>query len=223
MLERFEEALAERNGLLIFSELPHKVPSGRDMKEYLDALGLVKSERRARVFGELDEALEWVENRVLEEEHLARAQEVALELREIDMFKHRKDETLAVLEAAMEKRSYKSGERIFACGDAGTELFFIRRGAVRIMLPHSDAKAHHLATFGRGDFFGEMSFLDRAERSANAFALSDADLYVLSRERFDRVAEDHKKLANDLFEGLARALALRLRYTNAELRVLEEA
>ena len=223
MLERFEEVLAERNGLLIFSEVPHKVPSGRDMKEYLDALGLVKSERRARVFGELDEALEWVENRVLEEEHLARAQEAALELREIDMFKRRKDETLAVLEAVMEKRSYKPGERIFACGDGGTELFFIRRGAVRIMLPHSAAKEHHLATFGRGDFFGEMSFLDRAERSANAFALSDADLYVLSRERFDGVAEDHKKLASDLFEGLARALALRLRYTNAELRVLEEA
>ena len=64
--------------------------------------------------------------------------------------------------------------------------------------------------------------MDRAGRSANAFALTDTDLFVLSRERFDAFAEDHRKLAADLFEGLARALAVRLRYTNAELRVLEE-
>ena len=38
------------------------------------------------------------------------------------------------------------------------------------------------------------------------FALTDTDLYVLSRKRFDTVAEAHGKLANDLFEGLARGL-----------------
>ena len=222
MLERFEDMLAERNGLLIFSALPRNVSSGRDMQQYFDTIGLVKSEHRARVFGELDEALEWVENSVLEEEHLTRTQETPLELREIDMFKRRKEETLAALEACMEKRSCTAGERIFASGEEGHELFFIRRGAVRVMLALAEKQEHHLATFGRGDFFGEMSFMDRAGRSAIAFALTDTDLFVLSRERFDAFAEDHRKLAADLFEGLARALAVRLRYTNAELRVLEE-
>jgi sulfate permease, SulP family len=222
MLERFEDMMAEQQGLLMFSDLPRNVPSGRDMQRYFDAIGLVKSEHRARVFGELDQALEWVENRVLEEEKLARTQEAALELREIDMFRRRKEETLAALEACMEKRSYKAGDKIFARGDKGQELFLIRRGVVRAMLPLADRHEHHLATFGRGNFFGEMSFLDLAERSADAVALTDTDLFVLSRERFDAVAEDHKKLAANLFEGLARALSLRLRYTDAELRVLEE-
>jgi len=44
---------------------------------------------------------------------------------------------------------------------------------------------------------------------------------VLSRQTFDKMAEDHKKVALGLMEGLASVLASRLRYTNAELRVLE--
>jgi SulP family sulfate permease len=223
MLERFEDMLAEHGGLLIFSGLPRQLPSGRDVHEYFDALGLVESKYRARVFRELDEALEWIENRVLEEEQLARAEETALELRDIDVFKGRKEETLAALEACMETRSYKAGERIFALGDAGQELFLVRRGAVRVTLPVADGKEHHLATFGRGDFFGEMSFMDREDRSANASAFTDTDLFVLARDRFDALAEEHRKLAVNLFEGLARTLARRLRYTDAELRVLEEA
>ena len=58
-------------------------------------------------------------------------------------------------------------------------------------------------------------------RSADAVAFSDSELYVLSRKTFNAVAEEHKKLALGLMEGLASALASRLRYTNAELRVLE--
>ena len=153
---------------------------------------------------------------------MERAQEAPLELREIDLFKGRKEETLTALEACMEKCSYKAGERICARGDAGHEIFLIRRGAVRIVLPLKDKQGHHLATFGRGDFFGEMSFLDRDLRSADAYAFTDTELFLLTRERFDAFAEDHKKAAIQMLEGLARKLAIRLRYANAELRYLEE-
>ena len=120
----------------------------------------------------------------------------------------------------MEKRFYKVGDKIFKQGDSGDELFLIRKGAVRIMLPISEKQSHHLSTFGRGSFFGEMAFLDGGARSADAVAFSDAELFVLSRRTFDSLAEDHKKLALGLLEGLASMLASRLRYTNAELQAL---
>ena len=41
------------------------------------------------------------------------------------------------------------------------------------------------------------------------------------RGAFDAFAEEHKKLGLRLMEGIASVLASRLRYTNAELRVLE--
>jgi SulP family sulfate permease len=121
----------------------------------------------------------------------------------------------------MEKRSYKSGEKIFQRGDTGDELFLIRKGAVRIILPLSETQQHHLGTFGRGSFFGEMAFLDGDVRSADAVAFSHTELYVLSRQAFNSMADGHKKLALSLMEAIASVLASRLRYTNAELRVLE--
>ena len=223
MLEQIGDMLSERKALLIFSQLPREVASGRDMRDYFEQVGLTRAEQKGRTFGELDEALEWVEDRILEQERLERALEKPLELRELEVFKVRKEETLAALEACMDKRSYKAGERIFARGESGDEMFLIRRGQVRIVLPIGEGQTHHLASFGRGDFFGEMSFLDRDARSADAVALTDIDVYALSRGRFDRIAEEHKKLALGLLEGIARVLAIRLRFTDTELRALERA
>ncbi|MBI3114013.1 MAG: cyclic nucleotide-binding domain-containing protein [Rhodospirillales bacterium] len=221
VLELIEDALKERGGSLIFSHLP-LMQSGRDLEDDFGQVGLVKPGHQSRVFGELDEALEWVENRILEDSKIGRTEETLLGLRDIDIFKKRRDETLAELEAAMETRSVKAGERLFALGDSSDELYLVRRGAIRIMQPLKRKQGHHLATFNRGDFFGEMAFLDREPRSADAYAERDTELFVLSRAAFDDFAANHKKTAIALLEGLARTLSLRLRFTNAELRQLED-
>ena len=220
MLEQIEDTLAERDAFLLFSALPRDLPSGRDMREYFAQVGLVRPEHHVQAFGELDEALEWVEDRFIEAEHLERAKESALELRDMELFRNRKAETLAALESVMEKRSAKAGEAIFSRGDDGDELFLIRRGAVRIVLAVGGSKGRHLATFSRGDFIGEMAFLDHHQRSADAVAFTDTDLFVLSRHRFDALADEHRKLALNLLEGIARVLAIRLRYANAELEAM---
>jgi len=221
LLEQVKDMLVERHGFLIFSAIPQTLPSGRDMQQYFDQVGLIRPDSPVRVFSALDDALEWVEDRIIHETICLRDEESALELHEVELFAGRKEQTLAALEQCMEKRSVAKGETIFSRGDTGDELFLIRRGAVRIMLPLSDRQSHHLGTFGRGAFFGEMAFLDGEVRSANALAFVDTDLYVLSRHAFDKFAEEHKKLGLKLMEGIASVLASRLRYTNAELRVLE--
>jgi len=221
LLEQIKDMLAERNGFLIFSQIPDNLPSGRDLQQYFGQVGLLHADSPVRVFPTQDDALEWVEDRIIHEAALTRDEEIPLELHEVELFAGRKEATLAALEQCMEKRHVAAGERIFARGDTGDELFLIRRGAVRIVLPLSDRQSHHLGTFGRGAFFGEMAFLDGETRSANAVAFTDCELYVLSRRAFDKFAEDHRKLGLRLMEGIASVLASRLRYTNAELRVLE--
>lgn len=57
-------------------------------------------------------------------------------------------------------------------------------------------------------------------RSADAVAETDTDLFVLSRRKFDELSDRHQRLAGQLFAALARALAVRLRYANGELRAL---
>jgi len=222
MLEQVAGTLSERKGFLIFSHFAPNVPSGRDLEGYFEQLGIVRRERRVRVFPTRDEALQWIEDGILEQAHLERTEEKPLELREMDLFRGRKEETFLALESCMEVRSYKAGEKIFSRGEVGDELFLIQRGSVRVMLPVTDKLDYHLATFGRGDFLGEMAFLDRQPRSATAFADTDADLLVLSRARFETLASEHKRLAIQLLEGVARTLAHRLRHANRELRAWQE-
>ena len=59
-------------------------------------------------------------------------------------------------------------------------------------------------------------------RGNDAVALSDTEVYVLSREQFNVLAEDHKKLAFNLMKAIARALAVRLRHADSELTILQE-
>ncbi|MBL0075609.1 MAG: SLC26A/SulP transporter family protein [Rhodocyclaceae bacterium] len=221
LLEQVKDMLADKKGSLIFSQIPLNLPSGRDVQKYFDQVGLIRNINPVRLFDSLDDALEWVEDQIIADASLKHQDESPLELHELDLFSGRKEETLIAFEQCMEKKSVVAGERIFSQGDAGDELFLIRRGSIRILLPLNDRQSHHLGTFGRGAFFGEMGFLDGESRSADAVAFTDTELYVLSRKSFDVFAEHHKKLGLRLMEGLASVLAGRLRFTNKELRALE--
>jgi len=221
MLEQVRDMLAERGGSLILAQIPHKLPSGRDIRQYLGEVGLIAPDAPVRVFDEIDAAQEWVEDRIIAAAALDLIAETPLALADIELFRGRKAQTLLELEQHMQQVCYRAGTKIFARGDTGDELFLIRRGAVRILLPVGERQTHHLGTFGRGAFFGEMAFLDGAPRSADAVAFTDVELFVLSRAVFDQFAEEHKKVALALMEGVASVLASRLRYADAELRMLE--
>ncbi len=222
VLEQLEDILAEHKGYLIFTHFPYKLPSGRDLVDYFDRVGLIRPEHRVRIFSARNDALEWIENKILEKANLSHLQEQALDLREMEICQGRKEETIAALESCVITRKMKKGEQIFSRGDNGDELYLIRLGIVRISLPIHDGLDYHIATFTRGHFFGEMSFLDGQPRSADAIAMSDGELYVLSRHRFDELAGDHKRLTIQLLEGIARSMANRLRRANVELQALQE-
>ncbi|MBI5623974.1 MAG: SLC26A/SulP transporter family protein [Elusimicrobia bacterium] len=224
MLKLIEDRLHAKNGRLILCDLPPTLPSGRDLEEYFNEVGLVKAKRFVSIFADLDAALEWAEDRLLEEAgKLEPHSPVPLELHEIDLLRGLEEDAVAAFRSILEEASYDKGESVFNRGDAADQMYFIRKGQVRIMLPLDGRKKHHLATLGRSDFFGEVAFLDRGMRSADAVALSPSMLYILSRAKFDEFSRSKPELGAMLFARIARALAVRLRNTDEELRALREA
>jgi SulP family sulfate permease len=223
VLEMINDLTAEHGGLMILCSLPRKLSLGKDVQDYFKKAGLVAEGHKNRVLDDLDAALEWVEDRILEEVGFQQADEHPLGLEDIVPFRGRKHETLDEVDALMVKRSYQAGERIFAAGDVGDELFLVRRGAVRIVLRMGDGGQYRVATIGQGNCFGEMAFLDAEPRSADAVAEVDTDLFILTRAAFESFASQHKKLAIGLMAGLASTIACHLRYADAELRSAREA
>ena len=223
LLEQFEAILGERGGFLIFSRLPSALRTG-GLAAYFANQSAPKSPRHVRQFESLDDALEWVENRIIATEFPGYGEDTPLELGEMELLRDfASDQTLAAVASCATERSVAAGQCIFKTGDAGDELFLIRRGIVRIVLPLNNGGHHNLAAFGRGHFFGEIAFLDHHSRSADAVATSAVDLFVISRARFDAMAQSHPLVDVKMFARLARALAIRLRRTDAELRAIYEA
>jgi CRP/FNR family cyclic AMP-dependent transcriptional regulator len=63
-----------------------------------------------------------------------------------------------------------------------------------------------VARFGPGDFFGEMTLLDRGPRTATIIATSPIDVLVLDRREFRTVVENAPGLAWKLLTGMAARL-----------------
>ena len=225
LLDQIGAMLAERNARLLLSGLPACLPTGQDLEAYFHEIGLVKTDQSVRVFPALDDALAWAEDRLIEDAQIRKTQnESILDLAEIELLREfEEDQILAALRPCARELSYAAGQTIFSKGDISDELFLIRRGAVRVFLPMDHGRYLNLATFGRGSFFGDMAFLDRGIRSADAVAVAATEVYAISRTRFNEAARLHPLLGVKVFARLARALAIRLRHTDNELRALQEA
>lgn len=225
MLEQVGEMLRERGGTLVFSHLPQSLPTGQDLRAYFKHLGLTRHEGGGgRIFETLHDALEWAEDRALDEADIERpAAGELLDLSEIEFLRETDPASLAGLRAVFRELRVEAGKPIFLRKGEGNELFLIRRGRVRIVLPLKDThRQHHLAVFGPGDFFGEVAFLARTPRTADALALSDTDLYVIGRDAFDVISRRDPAISAAFFQRLSTVEALRLRDADRELRRLQD-
>lgn len=223
MLCQVRDALAERGAQLLLSSVREYLPNKRNLREFLEQTGVTENPESVRLFAELDNAIEWVEDRLLGESELAAPEEeTPLELHEMELFKERKDETLADLEACLIKRSFKPGEVVYSCGEPGDAIYLIRQGTVKIFAPLGGGRNRHIATFGRGDFFGGLAFLDGLPHDNEAIAATPTEFFILSQEQFTRLTDEHKRLALTLLQSLARSLALRLRHADSEIAILQE-
>ncbi|MFZ2853236.1 MAG: SulP family inorganic anion transporter [Rhodocyclaceae bacterium] len=223
MLNQVRDMLAERGAALLLSNVRESLPNGRNLREFFELTGLSGGGSAVRIMPTLEAAIEWVEDRLVGEADAPLAEAVPLELHEMELFQGRKDATLVDLEACMEKRSWKAGESIYRCGDAGDELYLIRSGEVRLLVSSGGSlQMHHIATFGRGDFFGGLAFLDRRPRGNEAVAFQDTQMFVLTLEKFNQLAEEHKRIAFIMLSAIARTLAVRLRHADDELLLLQE-
>ncbi|OGU16282.1 MAG: hypothetical protein A2076_13470 [Geobacteraceae bacterium GWC2_53_11] len=223
LFEQMHAQLAERGGQLLFSGMPSGLLKQQDFESYLKQMGLVREGDGVRITETRDGALEWMEERILEEAGVrGGCEECILDLKDFGLFRKFSDEALANLKSCVSELKLAQGEKAFCQGDQGDELFLVRRGAVQVMLPLEGGKRHHLATIGQGGFFGELAFLDRGIRSADVEAKVPADLYVLSRARFNELAQADATLGVQVFARISLAIAERLRQADAELSVVEE-
>ncbi len=221
MIERIRNMLGEHQAKLILTRVPENLPSGRDLRKYVDHIGLL-SDNTTQIFDELDDALEWVEDETLALAGQAHVSPEGIPLGKFEIFHDLNVQEIASLERCTLRRVYQAGDLVFGADTTGHELMLISRGEVKVSLPLANGKTIHLTTFSRGQFFGEMSFLDGRTHSADVFATRETELIAIDRKDFAAVAVGDPVMSISVMRAVALAVAERLRHANAELREMRQ-
>ncbi len=222
MLNQIHKRIKGKSGYMMLSNIPMNLATGQNIKKYLDRLGFSET-TDLKFFHDIDAALEWSEEDILEKyAHEKALAGRMLSLSEIEILKGTSEKVLAMLSEHVKEKSFEEDEYVFRMGEKSDEICFMRSGMVKILLPMHDGTSLHIATFSKGDFFGDMSFLDKADRSANALCKAPTSIFLLSRSEFDKAVEKYPELGGIFFERLALEISHRLRLNNIELLALGE-
>jgi CRP/FNR family transcriptional regulator, cyclic AMP receptor protein len=100
---------------------------------------------------------------------------------------------------------FPAGSIIFREGDPGDEMFVIERGRVQLLVG-SGGHEQTVAVLGPGDFFGELSLLGGARRTATAVASENAALLPIRRDVFAMMMQDDLELVFRMMDGLGKRL-----------------
>jgi CRP-like cAMP-binding protein len=122
---------------------------------------------------------------------------------------HLTPEQLDHVSTAGDVESYNRGETIVEEGSFGDALFLVLSGQVAV---HRGPQT--FATLSGGEFFGEMSLVEPAPRSATVSAMSAVFLFRLPHDRLRDLLASDPRAASVLLVQVVRTLSERLRKAN---------
>ena len=104
---------------------------------------------------------------------------------------------------------YPAGGTVVRQRDEGDSLFLVASGSVEVSVRAPGGSAQTLATLGPGDYFGEMSLLTGAPRSATIRAVQETSLVILRKEALRPLLVADPTVLERLSKTLARRQAER--------------
>ena len=150
---------------------------------------------------------------------------VATILRNADIFDELTSTQLELVSSICDERHYQAGDVIFEENTVGNEMYIIATGEIDIRVDPaligstSDQGAFTIATFRRGQVFGEVALVDEGLRSASAHcSQNDTHLIVIPRERLMLLCDQYPTLGYKLMRNLAADLAMKIRHTDLQVR-----
>ena len=127
-------------------------------------------------------------------------------LRAIPLFNALSDEDMKLVnEIAVEKRVPKNTV-VMSERELGDSLYAIVAGRVKVFIGDEEGREIILKILGPGDFFGEMSLIDKQPRSASVATLDNSVFKVLSHDAFEMALDRAPRIAISVMQALAKRL-----------------
>jgi len=125
-----------------------------------------------------------------------------IELREVPLFSEMDEQEVAGIRAIMEEMKFKPAQVIIREGESGDLFYVITEGHAEIIIRDADGAELLLHEAGPGEFFGELSMLTNAPRSARVRATDNVTTLALKRDDFFEFLRNHSSAAIDVLVEL---------------------
>ncbi len=126
-----------------------------------------------------------------------------------------------------ELQSYKKKQVVYREGSYPHELFFLKKGKVKIYKSNEFGKELITDLLTDGNFFGYTALFDDAKYAETAETLEESDICCISREDFDRLISNNKEVSQTFIRLLAKNVSekeqqlLDLAYNSLRKRVAD--
>ena len=106
-----------------------------------------------------------------------------------------------LIEKVAEPQTASNGKAVCQEGEVGTVFYFIVSGTASVI-----RHGRKVADLGPGQYFGELSLLDRLPRNATVKATSDMTLLAIGQRDFDRILKESPSITRKLLVATAARL-----------------
>ncbi|MDP2360705.1 MAG: cyclic nucleotide-binding domain-containing protein [bacterium] len=132
---------------------------------------------------------------------------------------------LELLAGILEERRYRAGDQIVHKGERGDCAFLLVDGEVEVLDYTMDREPYTRAVLDSAEhpLFGEVALVGDGERIATVEARTNCLCWVLRREAFERLGDQHPRVGLALLRHVAHLLAGHLQKTNRDVLHLFEA
>jgi small-conductance mechanosensitive channel/CRP-like cAMP-binding protein len=147
---------------------------------------------------------------------LTRQQKLIQALRPVALFAVFSEAQLGQIAAGARLQHFTAGETLVCEGEPGDSLFAIISGQVDVYVTNAAGRPVHVAGRGAGEYFGEMSLLTGAARSASVVAALATEVVIIDKHAFTTVLAADPSILEVLLD------ALDTRRSAVETRLAEE-
>ena len=174
-----------------------------------------KEETSDTIFNLLDEAIEWVEDKIINEYSDKSNIIEIIPLKEQLLLRDFSDQEIVALTDACVERFYKSGDQIIVAGDKAESFYFLQKGKVSVKFK----TGVRLSSLSAGMSFGEMALLENI-RSADIWADTDVKCLEITLGAYNNFRQNFPETGEKLMRNGAYLLSQRLRMANARVDIL---
>ena len=125
------------------------------------------------------------------------------DIKNIDYFKSLDENVLREAGTLFKEENYKAGENIFLEGDKSKGIYFVISGTVKIYKTSREGREQILKLIYPGESFNDVTVFVKDVNPASSDAVTDAKLYLLSRENMINLIYKHPELSLNIIRRMA--------------------